>query len=99
GHLTFECRNFIRVDPQKDIVLDVSSTSTEESEDDEPVQINERQRKGKLSKKLSQVQRQVSGFDIFKKMAHSSVYLLFIGNDDRKLRLKRKKSKDRKSRK
>lgn len=34
GHLTFECRNFVRVDPQKDIVLDVSSTSTEESEDD-----------------------------------------------------------------
>ncbi|KAM7409570.1 hypothetical protein PAMA_001180 [Pampus argenteus] len=36
GHLTFECRNFVRVDPQKDIVLDVSSTSTEESEDDAP---------------------------------------------------------------
>ncbi|KAA8589484.1 hypothetical protein FQN60_012849 [Etheostoma spectabile] len=36
GHLTFECRNFVRVDPQKDIVLDVSSTSSEESEDDEP---------------------------------------------------------------
>lgn len=36
GHLTFECRNFVRVDPQKDIVLDVSSTSTEESEDDVP---------------------------------------------------------------
>ncbi|KAM3876369.1 protein SREK1IP1 [Diretmus argenteus] len=34
GHLTFECRNFVRVDPQKDIVLDVSSTSSEESEDD-----------------------------------------------------------------
>uniref|UniRef100_A0A3Q2QV33 Protein SREK1IP1 n=1 Tax=Fundulus heteroclitus TaxID=8078 RepID=A0A3Q2QV33_FUNHE len=36
GHLTFECRNFVRVDPQKDIVLDVSSTSSEESEDDVP---------------------------------------------------------------
>lgn len=34
GHLTFECRNFVRVDPQKDIVLDVSSTSTEESEEE-----------------------------------------------------------------
>lgn len=40
GHLTFECRNFVRVDPQKDIVLDVSSTSTEESEDDIPVPQN-----------------------------------------------------------
>uniref|UniRef100_A0A8C6W0H8 Protein SREK1IP1 n=1 Tax=Nothobranchius furzeri TaxID=105023 RepID=A0A8C6W0H8_NOTFU len=37
GHLTFECRNFVRVDPQKDIVLDVSSTSSEESEDDGPL--------------------------------------------------------------
>ncbi|XP_034035894.1 protein SREK1IP1 [Thalassophryne amazonica] len=36
GHLTFECRNFVRVDPQKDIVLDVSSTSSEESEDEVP---------------------------------------------------------------
>lgn len=34
GHLTFECRNFVRVDPQKDIVLDVSSTSSEESEEE-----------------------------------------------------------------
>lgn len=38
GHLTFECRNFVRVDPQKDIVLDVSSTSTEESEEDIPAE-------------------------------------------------------------
>lgn len=34
GHLTFECRNFVRVDPRKDIVLDVSSTSSEESEEE-----------------------------------------------------------------
>lgn len=56
GHLTFECRNFVRVDPQKDIVLDVSSTSTEESEDDlDAAQPTEKQgrhghfRKGKIS--------------------------------------------------
>uniref|UniRef100_A0A8C3REX6 Protein SREK1IP1 n=1 Tax=Cyanoderma ruficeps TaxID=181631 RepID=A0A8C3REX6_9PASS len=35
GHLTFECRNFLRVDPQRDIVLDVSSTSSEDSEEEE----------------------------------------------------------------
>ncbi|KAG8131061.1 hypothetical protein E2320_017582 [Naja naja] len=35
GHLTFECRNFLRVDPKRDIVLDVSSTSSEESEEEE----------------------------------------------------------------
>lgn len=34
GHLTFECRNFLRVDPKRDIVLDVSSTSSEESDED-----------------------------------------------------------------
>ena len=35
GHLTFECRNFVRVDPLKDgIHLDVSSTSSEDSEDE-----------------------------------------------------------------
>ncbi|XP_069605482.1 protein SREK1IP1 isoform X2 [Ranitomeya imitator] len=34
GHLTFECRNFLRVDPQRDIVLDVSSTSSEDTDDE-----------------------------------------------------------------
>ncbi|XP_051847207.1 protein SREK1IP1 isoform X3 [Antechinus flavipes] len=34
GHLTFECRNFLRVDPKRDIVLDVSSTSSEDSEEE-----------------------------------------------------------------
>ncbi|XP_067934018.1 protein SREK1IP1-like isoform X2 [Watersipora subatra] len=35
GHLTYECRNFIKADNQKDeILLDVSSTSSD-SEDDE----------------------------------------------------------------
>lgn len=33
GHLTYECRNFIRADPNKDVLLDVSSTSSE-SEDE-----------------------------------------------------------------
>ncbi|KAJ8401864.1 hypothetical protein AAFF_G00374450 [Aldrovandia affinis] len=43
GHLTFECRNFVRVDPRKDIVLDVSSTSSEESEEEEQdVPVNEK---------------------------------------------------------
>ena len=32
GHLTFECRNFIRVDSSKDVVLDISSTSSEEDD-------------------------------------------------------------------
>lgn len=33
GHLTYQCRNFIKIDPNKDIVLDVSSTSSDTEED------------------------------------------------------------------
>ncbi|CAG9767501.1 unnamed protein product [Ceutorhynchus assimilis] len=33
GHLTFQCRNFLKVDPNKEIVLDVSSTSSESDMD------------------------------------------------------------------
>ncbi|GAB1608320.1 hypothetical protein Ahia01_001116200 [Argonauta hians] len=33
GHLTFQCRNFIKADPRKDVLLDVSSTSSESSDD------------------------------------------------------------------
>lgn len=33
GHLTYQCRNFIKVDPNKDIVLDVSSTSSDTEDD------------------------------------------------------------------
>lgn len=34
GHLTYQCRNFIKVDPNKDIVLDVSSTSSDSDDAD-----------------------------------------------------------------
>lgn len=33
GHLTYQCRNFIKADPTKDVVLDVSSTSSDSSEE------------------------------------------------------------------
>lgn len=33
GHLTYQCRNFIKIDPNKDVVLDVSSTSSESDDD------------------------------------------------------------------
>jgi hypothetical protein len=52
GHLTFQCRNFIKVDPNKDIVLDVSSTSSD-SEDEylTPLtELRENELKGKLKK-------------------------------------------------
>ncbi|XP_037796349.1 protein SREK1IP1-like, partial [Penaeus monodon] len=37
GHLTYQCRNFVKVDPKKDVVLDVSSTSSEFSDDETPL--------------------------------------------------------------
>ncbi|KAL1438773.1 hypothetical protein MTO96_047702 [Rhipicephalus appendiculatus] len=35
GHFTYQCRNFLKVNPNKDIVLDVSSTSSEDDSEDE----------------------------------------------------------------
>ena len=32
GHLTYECRNMIRADPKNEVLLDISSTSSEESD-------------------------------------------------------------------
>lgn len=52
GHLTFQCRNFIKVDPNKEIVLDVSSTSSD-SEDEylTPLtELREKELKSKLKK-------------------------------------------------
>lgn len=34
GHLTFQCRNFIKADPAKEVLLDVSSTSSDSSDQD-----------------------------------------------------------------
>ena len=33
GHLTFQCRNFLKADPQKDIVLDIDSTSSDSDDE------------------------------------------------------------------
>ncbi|XP_055952728.1 protein SREK1IP1-like [Argiope bruennichi] len=33
GHFTYQCRNFLKINPDKDIVLDISSTSSESEED------------------------------------------------------------------
>ncbi|KAL1117302.1 hypothetical protein AAG570_004628 [Ranatra chinensis] len=60
GHLTYQCRNFIKVDPNKDIVLDVSSTSSDSEEDyitplqalrDEELQEKKKKMKKKKKKK------------------------------------------------
>merc|ERR1711994_312003 len=51
GHLTFECRNFVRLDPEKEVLLDVSSTSSE-SDADYATPLQELRAK-ELKKKLS----------------------------------------------
>lgn len=54
GHLTYQCRNFIRIDPNKDIVLDVSSTSSESEDTTTPLQTLRDQ---ELKEKLIQQQK------------------------------------------
>lgn len=50
GHLTYQCRNFIKIDPNKEIVLDVSSTSSDSDENyvTPLTELRERELKGKL---------------------------------------------------
>ncbi|CAG9792623.1 unnamed protein product [Diatraea saccharalis] len=57
GHLTFQCRNFIKVDPNKEIVLDVSSTSSDsEVEYATPLQsLREAELRQKLQEKIKKV--------------------------------------------
>jgi hypothetical protein len=37
GHFTYECRNFVRLDPAKELTLDISSTSSD-TDSDTPLQ-------------------------------------------------------------
>ncbi|KAH9637250.1 hypothetical protein HF086_006894 [Spodoptera exigua] len=60
GHLTFQCRNFIKVDPNKEIMLDVSSTSsgTDEEEIATPLQrLQKAEQRQKLQEKLQKAKR------------------------------------------
>lgn len=52
GHLTYQCRNFVKVDPNKEIVLDVSSTSSESDQDylTPLTELREKELKEKLKK-------------------------------------------------
>ena len=63
GHLTFQCRNFVQLDPEKDVVLDVSSTSSSDSDIDSVTpltSLRQKELKDKLKKK--------------KKVSHRSTY-------------------------
>ncbi|XP_063387932.1 protein SREK1IP1-like [Cydia fagiglandana] len=62
GHLTFQCRNFIKVDPNKEIVLDVSSTSSDSEQDyATPLQsLREIELRKKLEEKLKRAREKKS---------------------------------------
>lgn len=58
GHLTYQCRNFIKIDPDKDVVLDVSSTSSEDEDYETPlIELREAELKAKLKEMQEKASR------------------------------------------
>ncbi|CAH1647772.1 unnamed protein product [Spodoptera littoralis] len=75
GHLTFQCRNFLKVDPNKEIVLDVSSTSsgTEEEDIATPLQrLQKAEQRQKLQEKLQKAKRKKNSKSKKRRMSRSS---------------------------
>ncbi|XP_063987347.1 protein SREK1IP1-like [Diachasmimorpha longicaudata] len=70
GHLTYQCRNFIKVDPNKEIVLDVSSTSSD-SDQNYVTPLTELREK-ELKKKLKEAKKEKKGKRSKKKSKHKS---------------------------
>jgi len=83
GHLTFQCRNFIKLDPIKDVVLDVSSTSSD-SEDDYSTPLTSLRAAELKAKKKKKA----------KKRRHSS-----SEDSDSEARKRKKRKKEKKKRK
>lgn len=73
GHLTYQCRNFIKVDPNKDILLDVSSTSSESEQDylTPLTELREKELKEKL-KKAKHKKKKTKKKKLKKKVSSSS---------------------------
>jgi hypothetical protein len=96
GHLTFQCRNFIKVDPSKELVLDVSSTSSD-SEDNyvTPLTALRQQEatKDESSKKKKDKKKKKKKEKKKKKKRHSSSEDSDSSDADRRKR-KRDSSKD-----
>ncbi|XP_063897555.1 protein SREK1IP1 [Helicoverpa armigera] len=113
GHLTFQCRNFIKVDPNKEIVLDVSSTSSDSEEEyATPLQrLREAELRQKLQEKLQKAKqkkkskkrkrsRSSSTSSTSSSSSSSSTSSMSSSESDRdKKRKHRKKSKKSKSKK
>lgn len=93
GHLTFQCRNFIKVDPNKDIVLDVSSTSSDTDDNITPLTaLNLEELKQKLAEKKKKSKSRKR-----KRSSSSSSSTNSSESDKPKKKKKKKKSKHKKS--
>ncbi|XP_063833788.1 protein SREK1IP1-like [Ostrinia nubilalis] len=111
GHLTFQCKNFIKVDPNKEIVLDVSSTSSDsEQEYATPLQtlreaelrqkLQEKLQKAKEKKKSKKRKRSSSTSSTTSSSSSSTSSTSSDSSDsDRKKRRKHKKKESKKSKK
>ncbi|XP_063542240.1 protein SREK1IP1-like [Cydia strobilella] len=110
GHLTFQCRNFIKVDPNKEIVLDVSSTSSDSEQDyATPLQsLRETELRKKLEEKLKRAREKKSKKSKKKKSRSSSSSPSSSSSssdsessdsEEEKRKKKKKKSKKSKSKK
>ncbi|RVE46348.1 hypothetical protein evm_008971 [Chilo suppressalis] len=109
GHLTFQCRNFIKVDPNKEIVLDVSSTSSDsEVEYATPLQsLREAELRQKLQEKLkkakekkkSKKRKRSRSLSTSSSSTSSSSTSSDSSDSEREKRKKHKKKKSKKSKK
>lgn len=91
GHLTFQCRNFIQLDPVKSVVLDVSSTSSDS--DDEYLTPLTSLRAKELEKKRKDKKKKEKKSKKKRKRRHSS------GSDSDESEHKKKKRKKEKRKK
>lgn len=101
GHLTYQCRNFIKVDPNKEIVLDVSSTSSDSDENyTTPLtQLREQELRMKLNeakKKRKEKKRKKSKSQDKARQASSDSELSSSESDEKDKNDKKKKKKRKK---
>ncbi|XP_063910726.1 protein SREK1IP1-like [Zophobas morio] len=96
GHLTYQCRNFIKVDPNKEIVLDVSSTSSETDQEylTPLTELREKELVEKLKKKRRKKKKK-SEKKSKRKRKHSSTESESDSDTDSSEREKKKKKRQR----
>ncbi|GBO99260.1 Protein SREK1IP1 [Eumeta japonica] len=101
GHLTYQCRNFIKIDPNKEIVLDVSSTSSDsENEYLTPLQtLREAELRQKLEEKLKKAKKKKKAKKRKRSKSSSTESSTVSESSDSEHDVKKKKHKKKKSKK